>query len=84
MAIVISAVMMLGGASYISRLEQEREATRKKKEKSGEDAKPADDGGGDEASPRRNSPAAGSEGAGEALASMTMKEGTSPGYISLG
>ncbi|KAF2238282.1 hypothetical protein EV356DRAFT_518843 [Viridothelium virens] len=80
-AIVISAVMMLGGASYISRLEAE-EKDRKQKKKAGGEPLVNSEGRDEGASPQSSSEASG--GAGDALANLSSKDGMSPGYVSLG
>ncbi|KAI9689252.1 MAG: hypothetical protein M1820_010196 [Bogoriella megaspora] len=84
MAIVACAVMMLGGASYISRIEAEEKAFLKKQAKQEREQDSGGNRGGDGASPQRDKSQDGMESAGEVLANLSTKEGNSPGYISLG
>ena len=81
MAIVISAVMMLGGASYISRVEAE-EKERKSKKTDTRPSKPSNDGREEGASPQVLPE--GGTAPGDALANMSTKEGIGPGFVSLG
>ena len=78
MAIVISAVMMLGGASYISRLEAEEKERKKSKKNDGGEFKTGGEVKDESVSPQS------ADTSGDALATLSTKEGLSPGYVSLG
>lgn len=81
-AIVISAVMMLGGASYISRAEAEEKEHKTKKKDSAEPKPSSGEGMAEGASPQITPDVVPSSG--DALANLSTKDGMSPGYVSLG
>ncbi|KAI9685552.1 MAG: hypothetical protein M1822_004410 [Bathelium mastoideum] len=82
MTIAISAVMILAGASYISRLEAEERERKKKKKDEAKEKKAGRDSGDGGASPQTASD--GTDDPVDALANLSTKEGMSPGYVSLG
>ncbi|KAI9657928.1 MAG: hypothetical protein M1821_002585 [Bathelium mastoideum] len=82
MTIAISAVMILAGASYISRLEAEERERKKKKKDEAKEKKAGRDSGDGGASPQTSSD--GTDDPVDALANLSTKEGMSPGYVSLG